>query len=45
MYVDKYKQAPTKHEQMVGGAMRSVNSYTERDKDMVREAIKEYLGL
>jgi hypothetical protein len=40
MYFDKYKEAPAKHEQLVNGAMRLVNSYTERDKDLVQAAIR-----
>ena len=44
MYFARYQRPPTKHEQMVGGAMREVNSYTERDKDMVRDAILAFLN-
>ena len=40
MYFDKYKEAPAKHEQLVNGAMRLVNSYTERDRDLVQAAIR-----
>jgi len=42
MYFTRYQREPTKHEQMVGGAMRNVNSYAERDKDMMKEAITNH---
>jgi hypothetical protein len=45
MYFDKYKQAPSKHEQFVNGAMREVNSYTERDKDLVQNAIMAHINI
>jgi hypothetical protein len=45
MYFDRYQRGPAKHEQMVGGAMRNVNSYAERDKLMMREAIKCHFGI
>ena len=45
MYFTRYQREPTKHEQMVGGAMRNVNSYAERDKDMMKEAITNHFKL
>jgi hypothetical protein len=45
MYFARYQRGPTKHEQMVGGAMRNVNSYAERDKDMMKEAITNHFKL
>jgi len=39
-FVGKYNQGPEKHEQFVDGAVRKVNSYTERDKDMMVDILK-----
>ena len=43
-YKDKYGEAPGKHRQWVDGAEREVNSYTERDKDLIKEAIKDRMA-
>jgi hypothetical protein len=40
-YKDKYGADPPKHSQWVDGAERKVNSYTERDRDIVMDALKE----
>jgi len=40
-YMEKYNKAPEKHEQFVDGAVRKVNSYTEKDKDMMENILKE----
>jgi len=39
LYVAKYGTAPPKHEQQCGGAVRPVCSYTERDRDIVEQAL------
>jgi hypothetical protein len=41
-YVEKYGKAPTEHGQICGGAVRMVCSYTNKDKIMMIEVIKEY---
>lgn len=43
-YREKYGQEPGKHEQFVDGAVRLVNSYTERDKAMVEAAIRGHVA-
>ena len=43
-YKDKYGEAPGKHSQWVDGAERKVNSYTERDRDLIKEAIKAHMA-
>jgi len=40
-YREKYNKEPSKHKQFVDGATRLVNSYTEKDRDLVEEVIKE----
>jgi len=40
-YFVKYGKKPSKHRQWVDGAEREVNSYTEKDRDLIEEAIKE----
>ena len=42
LYRAKHGTAPPKHEQQCGGAVRPVCSYTERDRDIVEEALREY---
>jgi hypothetical protein len=42
-YRDKYGEEPSKHTQYVDGAARKVNSYTGRDRDLVMEAIEEFM--
>ena len=41
-YKQKYGEKPTKHEQLCGGAVRSVNSYTERDRPMVEAVLATF---
>ena len=43
-YRDRYDTYPPKHSQWVDGAERKVNSYTERDREIIVEALKE-LGM
>jgi len=38
-YFEKYGEAPSKHNQDVGGAVIPVNSYTERDRDIIEAAV------
>ena len=40
-YKERYNCYPPKHNQWVDGAERKVNSYTERDRGLVMEALKE----
>ncbi len=42
-YREKYGQEPSKHEQWVDGATRSVNSYEEKDRAMVENVIKSFV--
>ena len=42
-YFERYQRPPTKKEQLVGGAMREVNSYTERDKELMQEVIAGFI--
>ena len=42
-YRAKYNQNPSKHKQVHKGRMIDVNSYTERDLDMMKEVIKKYM--
>jgi hypothetical protein len=37
---ERYNKDPPKHFQWVDGAERSVNSYTERDRDIITDAVK-----
>lgn len=41
-YMARYAMAPTKHEQLVLGGVRQVNSYTMRDKDLVESVLREW---
>jgi hypothetical protein len=41
-YWRRHGEAPAKHEQMVGGSVRAVNSYTVRDKDLVEAVLREW---
>ena len=41
-YKQKYGEKPSKHEQLCGGAVRSVNSYTERDRDLVEVVLATF---
>jgi hypothetical protein len=42
LYTAKYGVAPPKHEQQCGGAVRMVRSYTERDRAMVEDVLKNF---
>lgn len=39
-YLAKYDEPPPKHEQFCNGAVRKVCSYTERDREMVEQALR-----
>jgi hypothetical protein len=41
-YVGKHGKNPSKHSQIVDGAVRMVNSYLGEDREMIVEVIKEY---
>jgi hypothetical protein len=43
-YREKYGECPGKHEQMVGQASILVNSYTERDRGLVKKVILEFIN-
>ena len=43
-YRDKYNENPGKHRQWVDGAEREVNSYTERDRDLLASVVRQYVG-
>jgi len=40
LYMERYGEAPSKHNQTIGGNVILVNSYTLRDRDLVEDAIK-----
>ena len=40
LYKERYGTPPHKHDQFVDGAVRSVNSYTAKDTDLVEAAIR-----
>ena len=41
-YREKYGTSPSQHTQYCGGASRPVNSYTEKDRDLMEEVIREF---
>jgi hypothetical protein len=43
-YRQKYGQNPEQHQQSVGGAYPMVNSYYEKDWDMLEEVIRQYVS-
>jgi hypothetical protein len=43
-YTEKYGEAPSLHDQFVGGVVCKVCSYTERDRPMGESVIREYLS-
>ena len=43
LYRDKHASEPMQHMQFVDGAERKVNVYTEADRDIMEEAIKEHV--
>lgn len=44
-YVLKHGSKPSKHRQWVDGAEREINSYTEADRALIEEAIRERMGV
>ena len=40
-YFFKYGKKPSKHRQWVDGAEREVNSYTEKDRDLIEKALRD----
>lgn len=45
LYAQRYNGAkPSKHDQFVDGAVRSVNSYYRKDKDLVEQALREAIA-
>jgi len=40
LYRDKYKQPPSKHYQTIRGTVLMVNSYTQKDRNLLETAIK-----
>jgi len=44
-YKDKYGVAPGKHRQWVDGAEREVNSYIERDRALIEQAIRDRMTM
>lgn len=43
-YESMYREEPPKHEQIVGGAVRHVCTYQERDRAMIESVLKRYAG-
>lgn len=41
-YFAKHGKAPTKHEQLVNGMMLKINSYTESDRPLIEEVLREF---
>jgi len=39
-YLERYQESPSKHHQTVGGNVILVNSYTQKDRDLLESAIK-----
>ena len=44
-YEAMYREDPPKHEQIVGGAVRYVCTYQEKDKGLIESVIKRYAGV
>jgi len=44
LYKKKYGNRPGKHQQMLRGGVRDVNSYTARDKEMMEQAIRRVVA-
>ena len=40
LYKDKHGQFPSQHKQVVQGAVRNVNSYSEQDRELMETAIR-----
>ena len=43
-YQTSYGCVPSKHNQFVDGAVRSVNSYTEEHRGLITEAIRSFVN-
>jgi hypothetical protein len=43
-YEELYDEEQPKHEQIVGGAVRQVCTYQERDREIVEDVIRRYIG-
>jgi hypothetical protein len=43
-YVERHGRPPTKHDQMCGGRVTSVNSYTEADRPLLEEVLRWHAG-
>ena len=41
-YMQRHGEPPGKHEQLVGGSVRHVNSYTAKDKDLVEAVLRDW---
>jgi hypothetical protein len=41
-YIAKYNEPPSKHPQLVQGAVRQVNTYHIKDRQLVENAIHEH---
>lgn len=41
-YMQRHGEPPGKHEQLVGGSVRHVNSYTAKDRDLVEAVLREW---
>ena len=44
-YRQKYGESPSKHNQTIGGNVILVNSYTQKDRDLLEAAIKHVVGV
>jgi hypothetical protein len=42
-FFEKHRERPSKHRQWVDGAEREVNSYTEADRELIEDAIREHM--
>lgn len=43
-YVEKHDKEPSKHDQLCGGRMTKVNSYTEDDRPLIEEVLRWHAG-
>ena len=43
-YVERHGRPPTKHDQLCGGRVTSVNSYTEADRPLLEEVLRWHAG-
>jgi hypothetical protein len=44
-YVKKYGTEPAKHDQLCGGAVRKICSYTKKDIELIQEVLRAHAGL